>query len=578
MDPLHYLRVLRRRWALLLGAAVVGALAAYVLTDPAPSTSPAGAVYDATHTLLDEDAAVVSERGQASELSQFALLATTGEVPVRAAEALDFPGSPAELVTRVRTETDAALGSIAITASDPRPERAEQLADEIARHLLDVLEERATAAHDAALLEAQAHLDELAARVADLDEAIAADPEDELLATQRDIVVGQYGQAFDALEDLRATGALSTGLSSVADAIAIPRTTAGVRAPSDRPTRMLLAAGVGFVLALAGVVLAERLNPRIRSREAAEANFGLPVIAEIPRRTRRHRSAEIAPWSDDHQVAEAYRLLRTPLLLRGAANVLVSSPAGAAPPADAAADADADEPRPHLEPSDDTTTRSNGSHPHGELRTILVVAPDARAGKTTVAANLGVVLAEARRSVLLLDLDLRHPQLHDLFDIPRSPGLADLLAQGAERNGRVLEALARPTAGAGLRVIPSGESPGSAATLMANASAVVGQARALADVVVIDTPPLLYISDASDLIPAVDAVVVVCRVDTTTVRDAVRTSDYLGLAGAPVLGVVLVGTPPVRHLRSTYYGRNPEPVEPQPDRDAGVASQAAGAP
>ncbi len=126
-------------------------------------------------------------------------------------------------------------------------------------------------------------------------------------------------------------------------------------------------------------------------------------------------------------------------------------------------------------------------------RTFLVTSAGAGEGKTSVAANLGVVLAQAGQKVLLIETDLRRPNLHHLFSLSAELGLTNVLLRDAE-----LSSVMQPTDVEGLFVVPSGPLPPNPAELldserMAN---VIAQASALADVVICDSPPALVVTDA----------------------------------------------------------------------------------
>lgn len=126
-------------------------------------------------------------------------------------------------------------------------------------------------------------------------------------------------------------------------------------------------------------------------------------------------------------------------------------------------------------------------------RTFLVTSTGAGEGKTSVAANLGLVLAQAGHKVLLMETDLRRPHLHHLFRLSADWGLTNVLLGDAE-----LSSVMQPTTVEGLFVIPSGPLPPHPAELldserMAN---VIAQATALADIVICDSPPALVVTDA----------------------------------------------------------------------------------
>lgn len=175
------------------------------------------------------------------------------------------------------------------------------------------------------------------------------------------------------------------------------------------------------------------------------------------------------------------------------------------------------------------------------LQVLLVTSPGNNEGKTSTVANLSAAFAETGPTVLALDFDLRRPQLHEFFATERSPGLTDVL----ELPGQVpmLPEVIRPTPVPQIRVATSGPPTTNLSGLLPRGRQLVDEARHHADLVMIDTPPVLAASDASQLIPAADGVVIVCRAGATTTEGAARCAEQMARMGAPVLGVVLIGTP-----------------------------------
>jgi capsular exopolysaccharide synthesis family protein len=184
---------------------------------------------------------------------------------------------------------------------------------------------------------------------------------------------------------------------------------------------------------------------------------------------------------------------------------------------------------------------------------ILVASAGAGEGKSTSVANLAVAMAESGREVLVVDTDFRAPTVHLAFGLQNGPGLTDLITD-PNLSGNNLADLVHPTSVPGVSLVHGGSSVENAAELVATRGAhLLSQARSLADVVIMDTAPLLVVSDAAELLPEVDAVVLVARVHRTTRDSARRTFELLDRAKIPVLGVVLVGT---ESAGAAFYGRH----------------------
>ncbi|MGH8976025.1 MAG: tyrosine-protein kinase family protein, partial [Acidimicrobiia bacterium] len=171
---------------------------------------------------------------------------------------------------------------------------------------------------------------------------------------------------------------------------------------------------------------------------------------------------------------------------------------------------------------------------------IVVTSAGDGEGKTTTVAHLATALAEIGRSVLVISADLRRPCLHLYFDRSRDPGLVDVLtgAPGAP----ALADLDLTTGIQGVRFLSSGAPVDNPAPLLEHAGDVLGAARSLCDVVLVDSPPLLMASDAAVLARHADGVLLVVRAGRTSIGAATRSAELLQRLDIPVLGAVLVAS------------------------------------
>jgi Mrp family chromosome partitioning ATPase len=189
---------------------------------------------------------------------------------------------------------------------------------------------------------------------------------------------------------------------------------------------------------------------------------------------------------------------------------------------------------------------------------IVLAGPRGGDGKTTTAANLAVALAEGGKSVVVIDCDFRNPQVQNFF----GAGAAVL---GSEH-------LLRQTPIQGVEVITAARSAGDPGAMLRRLPELIGYARSRADVVLIDSGPLLVVSDAVDLLAHADAVVVTCRVGRTTPEQASRARMMLARANVPLAGTVLLGaagpgnrsslSEPMAWSRARKPVRAPLPVAP----------------
>jgi capsular exopolysaccharide synthesis family protein len=186
--------------------------------------------------------------------------------------------------------------------------------------------------------------------------------------------------------------------------------------------------------------------------------------------------------------------------------------------------------------------RSHASRAGG--RVLVVTSADMMEGKTTILTNLGVVAAERRQRVLLIDADLRRPRLHDIFAVPNERGLTDILlrshAPGAADN-LPLEAFVRPTATFGLSVLPSGPVDAASTTLLhsSDLQALLQRCRRDFDLILVDTPPLMLYADGRILGRLSDGVVMVVRANTRSQDELKVACERLRQDHIPVLGSIL---------------------------------------
>lgn len=296
-----------------------------------------------------------------------------------------------------------------------------------------------------------------------------------------------------------------------------------------------LAAGLVFGIGL--VVLLEFLDRTVKSPEVAENTLGLPTLAVIPdvdeggsrygggygygygirKKTGQRRGGWLAKKSGDdaasiellphHRpkvaVTEAYRSLRTALLLSTA----------------------------------------------DDLKVVAVTSAETGEGKTTTAANLAVVMAQLGRKVLLVDGDLRKPRLHEVFGVSNRAGLVNLLTGGAQ--GEVYQRTEVPN----LYLLAAGPHPPNPAELLASERMreLVAHVRSHFDLVVLDTPPVLAVTDATIIGFLVDGVLLCLRAGKVTREDAKSCRDRLARSDVRILGTVLNRHRPARGRYGKRY-------------------------
>ena len=501
MDPIDYLRALRRWWAVILCLTLVGLLAAFVT-----SRSNSGPHYQAT-TIL----AQAGDSGSTVSLARAAFLTTATDVSNLVAKEL---GEDPRLAARgVSAQSDITLNGVVITAVADSAKRATTVADAFGSALIMSLDQNAQAARQAAI-------DQQQQVIAGLESQLAAAPQ---FSTRVSDLQDQISQAQSQLSGIEANVPTSAGLSILQPAIA-----GRTGESTSRSMRVAIGAVMGLLLGIVVALVLTRFDSRIRTKEAAERAFEASVLAEIPtlKRSLRSRRAIIAVADPESLSAEMYRGLRTALI--------VASGVGATS-------------QWHSRPR---SLRPGTPQPQPGPFVVVVASPGMREGKTTTSANLAVAFAESGKRVLVLGCDLRRPELHNYFGTSCTPGLTEELMK--PRQQQSLTDIIQDTNIPGVRIAPSGDPVDHPGELLTRSLDLVASARDLADVIVIDTAPLLATDDASVLLPLADAVVVVCRSGVTSIDAATRPRELLDRLRAPVAGVVLIGAEQLRSARSYY--------------------------
>ncbi|MBP6909786.1 MAG: polysaccharide biosynthesis tyrosine autokinase [Candidatus Saccharicenans sp.] len=190
------------------------------------------------------------------------------------------------------------------------------------------------------------------------------------------------------------------------------------------------------------------------------------------------------------------------------------------------------------------------SSPQGSLKTIVVTSPLPEEGKSATISNLAVSLAQTGKKVLLIDADLRRPKQHQIFKIKNHEGLTSYLALDL-----AVQKLIKPTVVPLLYLINSGPIPPNPAELLGSdrMSKLLALLKDQFDFVLIDTPPILTVTDAQILGKLVDGLVLVVQAGKTPREALVQTRELINLLKLRTLGVVVNSVNLENH---GYYGRH----------------------
>ena len=320
------------------------------------------------------------------------------------------------------------------------------------------------------------------------------------------------------LENLAVSTELArTSGSTLIDAAAPPG------APFEpNPTRTVtLALVVGLLIGLGAAFLVDYLDTSVRDEEDLVHATGLPNLATIPNLPGKKAAADrpyLVTREHPHSpAAESFRSLQTAIRF-----LSVERP----------------------------------------LRRILVTSPRPGEGKTTTATNLAITAARSGQRVLLVDCDLRKPQAHLFFGLDNDQGFTSVLL-GETSMRRVAQRVSDAPA---LAVITSGPMPPNASELLAGerTKASLDALGQSVDLVILDSPPVLPVSDPVILASLVDGVIVVASAGVTDRRQLVKAVDRLAQVDAPLLGTVLNRHDPMGNVDYSYGHDRPE-VDPGDD-------------
>lgn len=337
---------------------------------------------------------------------------------------------------------------------------------------------------------------------------------------------GTAGLALqERAQSLATLAELHNGNVQVAQAATIPTSPS-----SPKTTRnTLIAAVLGLLLGLSVAFLLERFDRRIREPKDLQAIYGLPLLGAVPRSAALSRSAKSkseAKGALPPSEAEAFRLIRAQL---------------------------------------------RSLNINREPRTLLVASAAPGDGKTTIACHLASETARMGSRVLLMELDLRHPTVAQQLDVQSGPGVSDLLV-GAVSMSEATQTVSLDspsTDGSGGRtldvLVAGADLPSNPAELIESRAmeALLRRAKSVYELVVIDTPPLVVVSDAFPVLALVDGVIIVGRVGRNRRDVAARLRETLTGTGAPLVGIVAND---VKASRSGPYGYGYDYTAPRATR------------
>ena len=506
-------RVLReRKWIVIL-AVIIAVLAAAALTFMRTPQYRASATIVRQQTSLEQtllNTTVVQYDDIQRDLVTMSQSVTSSRVAALVKEKLKSSKSAGQLLQMVSARPASDSNNITVTAVSANPAEAADVANAFASQTILLRQE----ASRQAIVNAREVLEgQLAAMTpADLKSATGIDLQSRV-------------EQLKLLEQMQ-TGGYLLWQPAQAPGLAF----------SPRPIRdMAVAVVLGLIVGLVFAFIVDRLDRRIKREADFEREFQLPVLASVPRlgkwagRDHKNLSGFVGFKAPHSPLLEAYRGLRSNLQ--------------------------------YFEVDKG-------------LRTLLVVSGLPLEGKTATTANLALSLALSGKRVIVVDADLRNPMLHAYLEVGNEVGLSTVLAGGVEiaeavrvvklekflpTNGKLAigddgRRSVEPTLQKDLLCMTSGPLPPNPAELLASTrmEEVLSGLGALADYVLLDSPPVLLVADALSIAARVDAVIIVARTNGTTTGEAHETRTLLDRVGARLIGVVVGGVKADKGHRYRY--------------------------
>jgi non-specific protein-tyrosine kinase len=480
-----YWRVLvRRRWIVLI--ALIATVTPAVLLTLAQET-----IYEAEAQMLVNSRPNDSLFGGTAQGAVNADRAVQNEIRVLEGEVVyqrvrDNLGLDT-LPPRVRGSAVGATDVIAVRVRSGDPATAQLLADAYVQAYIDTKRDQGVDGLVQASEQLSAKVTELQGQIDAIDTQLAASPggSNATLEQQRLVLVNQQAVFKQRLDQLQVDAALISGNAQLVRPAPLP-----VSPVEPTPARtVMLALVVGLLLGIGMAFFVDYLDDSVRSpQDLANLAAPLPVLAVVPVDPPPDNRPIALSRPDDFAV-ESYRTLRTNVTFLGFER---------------------------------------------DLRSLQITSAMPGEGKTTTAANLAVVLAQAGSRVILVDADLRRPRIHEVFAIDGSVGLTNVLL------GEPIILCSRPIDDT-LTVLPSGPVPPNPSEMLSGRAmaALVNDLKTQFDYVIIDSAPVLPVSDAVAVSRQVDGVLVVTQSNRTSVPQVRQTLANLEQVSAPLLGMVL---------------------------------------
>jgi non-specific protein-tyrosine kinase len=447
---------------------------------------------------LDYNSLLTAER-----LSKtYVKLAKNSTVLQNVIDELQLSMSQGELSKMITAASDGETQLLTITVVDIDPQRAADIANAAAEQFQNYVVGDLADSTENDLAVVTQTIDDLKTEIEDAETQIAnlraqpnaSDPsvtaQIDALTARLDELQGTYGRLLSIAADLKTSNAIGGTPIKLAVPAEVP---GGPFAPS-KPVNVMLGLIAGAILAAGVMMLLEYLDNTVKATTDFPAAIGTPLLATVA------AVSKLSPGA--HQLfvlehpkggaAESIRLLRTNIEFASATK---------------------------------------------EIAVLGITSANSGEGKSTIASNLAVTLAQAGFVTAIIDADLRRPTLHRVFGVGNDRGLSTVLSAP----NRSWNSVAQTTTLANLTVLPAGPLPPNPADLLSleRMQSMIAQMRGSFDVIILDTPPVLAVSDPLIVAQYTDGMIVVSRAGKTRLDALKRATATLQRGAVRIIGTIV---------------------------------------
>lgn len=418
---------------------------------------------------------------------------------------MDLNMRPRELADMIGVRAVPETPLIRVSITDTDPERAAEINNILIATFIEQNEARQTAEFQLSAENLTEQLSSLEELIEFNNNAIALLQDDDSEEARTELArlqseVAQYNQSYttvlQSIENIRLAQTTSVSRITQID----PATSPTQPISPDVSLNTIIAFAMGLTLSVAIVLGQDFFDDTIKNPDAISKSLNLPVLAQIGYFDAT-QSPTIVLTSPRTPVAESFRSLRLNLKYATVDNAPQS---------------------------------------------LLITSSVPEEGKSTIALNLGIALAQGQQDVILMEGDLRRPQVHNRLGLRKSQGVSGLIIGSASFKD-VLQTTKVPN----LTAIASGPTPPDPSQLFdtARATDIIEALEQQSDMVIVDAPPLMAVSDALPLSQRVDGVVMVVRFGHTKTKSVKRVVEQLRRANANIIGLVVTD---IGNLASRY--------------------------